>query len=394
MECYPQQELLQEQQLLRDKQQQQQQQQQQQAEGCCGCSSSAPVSSEGCCPPPPVRRGRCCCCTCCCCSSCCCSSSSSKGVCSSMSLPAEALSSKVLLNVGGKVYATTPSTLSNYGPHYLSRRMSPPWVGGETREIFLDRNGEVFGYVLDFLRNGVLCCSNEPWLLQQLLLEARFLCIKQLAEEVLSRLHGAKALAVASRFEFADKAEAATALGIARSHEVSAQSRGPHSASMNLLLQQQQQQDSLQQQQQQQPPILQQLQRLHLSGSAASNSQEVPLLSHGSRESGSSSSRSDSSSSSNRSRSSGGQHEGITSTEGSSSEAHATAAAAAPAAAAGAAAESPQERTKLAQIAAAAELAARAESLRRSLVNDDPEPPEPHPIKDLGDRVLLTDEDF
>lgn len=56
--------------------------------------------------------------------------------------------------------------------------------------------------------------------------------------------------------------------------------------------------------------------------------------------------------------------------------------------------ETPQERAKLAQIAAAAELAARAESLRRSLVNDDPEPPEHQVIKDLGERVLLTDEDF
>ena len=56
--------------------------------------------------------------------------------------------------------------------------------------------------------------------------------------------------------------------------------------------------------------------------------------------------------------------------------------------------DTPQERAKLAQIAAATELAARAEFLRRSLVNDDPDPPEPHAVKDLGARVLLTDEDF
>ncbi|CDI80374.1 potassium channel tetramerisation domain containing protein, putative [Eimeria acervulina] len=289
-------------------------------------------------------RARCCCC-CCDCSS---SSSTRRCCCVQNALPAEALSSKVLLNVGGRAFATTYSTLRNFGPHYLSRCLSPPWRQGETREIFIDRNGDSFSFVLDFLRNGALCCSNKPWLLQQLLLEARFFCIRPLEQEIEDRLKRIRLEGVAVRCEEADRLAATAVLGGCRAQDCLATLVPTES------------------------PMLQQ-QLLHLNFC-----RDPETNSHGRRSSRSSE---------------GGSRSGSSESDGCTN-AREPLTAAASAAATASPGETPQERAKLAQIAAAAELAARAESLRRSLVNDDPEPPEPQAVKDLGERVLLTDEDF
>ncbi|CDJ28351.1 potassium channel tetramerisation domain containing protein, putative [Eimeria mitis] len=267
--------------------------------------------------------------------------------CSSQSSARKALSSKVLLNVGGRVFATTYSTLRNFGPHYLSRCLSPPWRQGETREVFIDRNGDSFSYVLDFLRNGCLCCSNQPWLLQQLLLEARFFCIRPLEEEIEERLRKIRLEGVAVRCEEAGRLAAAAAVGSGR----------PQDCLANLMPL-----DS---------PLLQK-QLLHMNHCRDSEANSLGRRSSRSSDGGSNSGNSESDCCSN------------------VREPLSTAASAG----ANTPGETPQERAKLAQIAAAAELAARAESLRRSLVNDDPEPPEPQVVKDLGERVLLTDEDF
>ncbi|CDJ46312.1 potassium channel tetramerisation domain containing protein, putative [Eimeria brunetti] len=294
------------------------------------------------------HRARCCCC--CCCEGRNSSSSSSRQCCGLQNtLPAEALSNKVLLNVGGRLFATTYSTLTNFGPHYLSRCLSPPWRQGETREIFIDRNGDSFSYILDFLRNGCLCCSDEPWVLQQLLLEARFFCIRPLEEEIEDRIQKIGVEEVAVRCEEADRLAAATAaVGFGRSQDCLAAFM-PHDSS------------------------LRQQQLLHMN-----LCRDRETCSHGRRSSRSSE---------------GGSRSGSSESE-SSSNVREPLTAAASAAAIVPPGESPQERAKLAQIAAAAELAARAESLRRSLVNDDPEPPEPQTVKDMGERVLRTDEDF
>ncbi|CDI85982.1 potassium channel tetramerisation domain containing protein, putative [Eimeria praecox] len=297
------------------------------------------------------HRAHCCCCCCCDCSN---NSNSSnrsstrRCCCVQNALPAEALSSKVLLNVGGRVFATTYSTLRNFGPHYLSRCLSPPWRQGETREIFIDRNGDSFTYILDFLRNGSLCCSNEPWLLQQLLLEARFFCIRALEEEIEDRLKRIRLEGVALRCEEADRLASTNIVGVGRSQDCLATIVPLES-----------------------PTLQQQLLHINLCRDPEANS-------HGRRSSRSSE---------------GGGHSGSSESDGCSNvrEPLTTAASAAATTSPG---DTPQERAKLAQIAAAAELAARAESLRRSLVNDDPEPPEPQAVNDLGERVLLTNEDF
>ena len=194
--------------ILQLQQQQQQLQQQQQQLGVyegCGRRSSSTAGGGGD-AAAAAAAYRCCCC-CCGCSNGNSSSSSSKQRQQEeehLSLDAAVLRSKVVLNVGGRLYTTTLSTLCNYGPHYFSRRLSPPWRHGETREIFIDRNGDTFSYVLDYLRNGTLCCSNKPWLLQMLLQEARFFCIRSLEAEIERRLKEIRAQGVASRCAEAD----------------------------------------------------------------------------------------------------------------------------------------------------------------------------------------------
>eukprot|EP00992_Anisonema_acinus_P005983 TRINITY_DN19595_c0_g1_i1.p1 TRINITY_DN19595_c0_g1~~TRINITY_DN19595_c0_g1_i1.p1 ORF type:complete len:177 (-),score=55.03 TRINITY_DN19595_c0_g1_i1:152-631(-) len=62
----------------------------------------------------------------------------------------------VELNVGGVAYTTTKATLCSRDG-LLSSIMSGDAREYRDREIFIDRNGQLFRYVLDFLRDGELC---------------------------------------------------------------------------------------------------------------------------------------------------------------------------------------------------------------------------------------------
>ena len=71
--------------------------------------------------------------------------------------------SKIKLNVGGVKYYTTKETLQNeYG--FLSCLIKSDFNNvDEDGYYFIDRNGEIFKYVLDYLRNLKLnpCLSIE-----------------------------------------------------------------------------------------------------------------------------------------------------------------------------------------------------------------------------------------
>lgn len=58
------------------------------------------------------------------------------------------------LNVGGRYFTTTESTLTKFGNHYLSQIIQEAkWCDGDQGDpIFIDRNPNVFGHILDFLR--------------------------------------------------------------------------------------------------------------------------------------------------------------------------------------------------------------------------------------------------
>ena len=63
----------------------------------------------------------------------------------------------VKLNVGGMQYVTTRDTLMTYGDNFFSALLSEKFkVAKDGESIFIDRNGELFALVLDYLRTGEL----------------------------------------------------------------------------------------------------------------------------------------------------------------------------------------------------------------------------------------------
>jgi len=89
----------------------------------------------------------------------------------------EASSPPVLLNIGGKKYATTVETLTQREPEsmlaamFSGRHMLPhhPTTG----TVFVDRDGKHFRHVLNWLRDGAIPVMSESEY-QQLLREAEY----------------------------------------------------------------------------------------------------------------------------------------------------------------------------------------------------------------------------
>lgn len=84
----------------------------------------------------------------------------------------------VTINVGGKLYQTTRTTLVNV-PGMLSSMFEGPMKAGGTVDgnVFIDRDGELFGYVLSFLRNGTLIVPDNDHIKRMLRLEFDYFSI-------------------------------------------------------------------------------------------------------------------------------------------------------------------------------------------------------------------------
>ncbi|VEV59309.1 conserved Plasmodium protein, unknown function [Plasmodium vinckei vinckei] len=85
----------------------------------------------------------------------------------------------ISINVGGKIYMTTLNLISRYKNSRLyeivqEKLTNIPDLSNDykKREIFIDRNGNRFEYILDFLRDGVLICENDIIVLTRILIEA------------------------------------------------------------------------------------------------------------------------------------------------------------------------------------------------------------------------------
>jgi hypothetical protein len=86
------------------------------------------------------------------------------------------------LNVGGTLYSTTRATLLRYdsmlarmfsGRHEIKRRPDG--------RIFIDRDGEVFRHILNYLRDGELDVEHlDEGTLKQLKREAAYFCLHEL----------------------------------------------------------------------------------------------------------------------------------------------------------------------------------------------------------------------
>ena len=60
----------------------------------------------------------------------------------------------VKFNVGGKLFETSRSLVDQHDDTMLARLVSDTWQEDPTKPIFIDRNGDIFAQVLDYLRYG------------------------------------------------------------------------------------------------------------------------------------------------------------------------------------------------------------------------------------------------
>ena len=100
----------------------------------------------------------------------------------------------VKINVGGTRYDTTKETLCMYGPHMLSVLIDNEHNKDSDKEcIFIDRNGCLFSYILDYLRCGILPYGNQE-LLYRLSYESDFYGIESLTCQIKRRIHSIQTL--------------------------------------------------------------------------------------------------------------------------------------------------------------------------------------------------------
>lgn len=94
----------------------------------------------------------------------------------------------VKLNVGGRSFMTRRSTLTSIPNTMLSQMFSGQLQPGEkvNDEYFIDRDGDLFVYILAYLRNKSLPKGRH--LLKQLLSEARYFCIQGLISDITTLL--------------------------------------------------------------------------------------------------------------------------------------------------------------------------------------------------------------
>ena len=107
--------------------------------------------------------------------------------------PPAAEAKLVTINVGGKVFATAPSTL-NKMPH---ASMIGAMFSGEftvakdaNGHVFIDNDGSAFHVVLNYLRHGKLVTTDVELaqIHAQLLLDAEYYCLPELQSAVEERL--------------------------------------------------------------------------------------------------------------------------------------------------------------------------------------------------------------
>ncbi|GJQ08905.1 hypothetical protein GpartN1_g696.t1 [Galdieria partita] len=95
-------------------------------------------------------------------------------------------SSVVKLNVGGKYFETTVDTLTKYSDSMLSA-----WFSGkysmqkdDNGYIFLDRDGDRFRHILNYLRCGTIHIGEDIRLLGEILEEAEYFGLQSLAQQL------------------------------------------------------------------------------------------------------------------------------------------------------------------------------------------------------------------
>jgi len=62
----------------------------------------------------------------------------------------------IKFNIGGNRYEVSQSLLQSYPDSMLTKSAAEQWHTNPNAEIFIDRNGSRFQYVLDYLRDGIV----------------------------------------------------------------------------------------------------------------------------------------------------------------------------------------------------------------------------------------------
>merc|ERR1712142_440543 len=96
----------------------------------------------------------------------------------------------VELNVGGRLYTTSLSALTRYSDSLLSELFNDrqKLVRDGQGRFFIDRNGDLFGRILDYIRTGTLLLPTSFNEMEALLEEAKHFKLKSLVEEVEERI--------------------------------------------------------------------------------------------------------------------------------------------------------------------------------------------------------------
>ncbi|CXJ26597.1 conserved Plasmodium protein, unknown function [Plasmodium berghei] len=92
----------------------------------------------------------------------------------------------ISINAGGKIYMTTLNLISRYKNSRLYEIVQDDI---KKREIFIDRNGNRFEYILDFLRDGVLICETDITVLTRILIEAIYFKLFSLMKIIIKKIN-------------------------------------------------------------------------------------------------------------------------------------------------------------------------------------------------------------
>lgn len=92
----------------------------------------------------------------------------------------------VTLSVGGIEYQTTQRTLSVCPDSLLASIAQGNWQVDTKNRFFIDRDGELFAHILNFLRNNELLVPlDDPLLITKLLREAQFYQLQVLVDQLM-----------------------------------------------------------------------------------------------------------------------------------------------------------------------------------------------------------------
>ncbi|KAK4524606.1 hypothetical protein GAYE_SCF04G2507 [Galdieria yellowstonensis] len=95
-------------------------------------------------------------------------------------------SAVVKLNVGGKYFETTVDTLTKYSDSMLFAWFSGKYAvqTDENGYVFLDRDGDRFRHILNYLRCGTVHIGEDIHLLGEILEEAEYFGLENLAQQL------------------------------------------------------------------------------------------------------------------------------------------------------------------------------------------------------------------